>query len=80
VRARVQKWGNSLAVRIPKAIALEAGLRAQVEVDVSVENGNVVVAAIPDETYELSTLLADVTAENIHGEFGSGPSVGNESW
>ncbi len=80
MRARVQKWGNSLAVRIPKAIALEAGLRAQVEVDVRVADGNVVVAVIPGETYELSVLLADVTAENIHGEIDTGPSVGNESW
>ncbi|MEI8178082.1 MAG: AbrB/MazE/SpoVT family DNA-binding domain-containing protein [Aestuariivirga sp.] len=55
MHSRVKRWGNSLAVRIPKAFALEAGLAPDTEVDVSVRDGNVIVADTDEAARRLFT-------------------------
>lgn len=80
MQTRVQKWGNSLALRIPKSFATEAGLRENAAVDLSVADGKLVVQARPEEPLRLADLLAEVTAENLHHESDSGPAVGKEIW
>ena len=79
MRTRIQKWGNSLALRIPKTFIQETGLAAESEVEISLLDGQIVVAPIqPTETLE--DLLAQITDENIHPEIDFGPPVGKEIW
>jgi antitoxin MazE len=78
MKTRIRQWGNSLAVRIPQALAAEAGLQQQSEVDVAVIDGTLVITPSPAPT--LSGLLAQVTDENLHGEIDSGSLVGREVW
>ncbi|HEY0557995.1 MAG TPA: AbrB/MazE/SpoVT family DNA-binding domain-containing protein [Thermoanaerobaculia bacterium] len=78
MKTRVQMWGNSLAVRIPKPFAAQAGLEQQSEVDVAVVDGALVITPSPAPV--LSDLLALVTDENLHGEIDSGSPVGREVW
>ena len=80
MHSKVQKWGNSLALRIPKAFALEVGLREDAEVEVSIRQGNLVVAPLKTSTYNLNDLLAKVTRRNLHGEVDLGPAAGREAW
>lgn len=81
MKARVQKWGNSLAVRIPKAFAVEIGLSAETPVEVSIREGNLVIEPAPDEeAFTLEQLVAGITEENRHPETDWGPPVGNEVW
>jgi antitoxin MazE len=80
MRTRIQRWGNSLAVRIPKPFAAEAGLDQQSEVDVSVVDGSLVIKPCPEPSYSLEDLLAQVTDENLHAEIDMGPPVGREIW
>lgn len=80
MRARIQKWGNSLAVRIPKPLALETALDQDTVVEVSVEDGRLVISPIEEPKYTLEGLLSQVTDENIHPEVDWGPSVGKEVW
>lgn len=77
---RVQKWGNSLAVRIPKPLATEVGLEQNTQVEVSLVDGKLIVAPIIEPTLTLELLLAQVTEQNLHGEIDTGPRVGNEAW
>jgi len=79
VRTRVQKWGNSLAVRIPKPFAEGAGLRSSSEVEVSLENGEVRLSPVRPR-WKLRQLLSGITKKNLHGEVDSGPAVGREAW
>ena len=79
MRTRVQKWGNSLAVRIPKPFADEAGLRQTTEVDLSVKGGEVRLVPVRPR-WRLDQLLSRVTKRNVHGEFDSGPVAGREAW
>ena len=80
MRARVQKWGNSLALRIPKTFAVETGLEQGSFVDVSIVDGTLLVAPVAQRTWTLEELLAGITDENIHGEVDTGPVVGGETW
>ncbi|MDA1278367.1 MAG: AbrB/MazE/SpoVT family DNA-binding domain-containing protein [Verrucomicrobia bacterium] len=80
MKTRIQKWGNSLALRIPKSFAIEAGLREDAPVNLSLVNGQVVIQPISPEPPTLDELLRGVTDENIHGEWDTGPVVGREVW
>lgn len=80
MRTRVQKWGNSLALRIPKAYAAEMGLSQDVPVELSLADGKLVVEPIVGPTFTLHGLLAAVTEENLHQEVDTGPAVGAEAW
>ncbi len=77
---RVQKWGNSLALRIPKSFADEVGLRIDSSVEVSLADGKLVIAPITQSQLSLKQLLAQVTDENLHHEVETGSALGNEAW
>ena len=79
MRTRVQKWGNSLAVRIPKPFAEGAGLRPSSEVEVSLEKGEVRLSPVRPR-WKLRQLLSKVTKRNLHTEVDSGLAVGREAW
>lgn len=78
-QARIQKWGNSLAIRIPKPFALEVGLEQNSLVTVSIKEGKLLLEPVKS-SYSLEELLAKVTANNLHHEVETGPTVGNEAW
>ncbi len=80
MKTRVQKWGNSLALRIPKAFAEEVGLEKETTVEVSLEDGKLVISPVGRQKPTLEELLAQITPENLHGEVDYGPPVGNEIW
>ncbi len=80
MKSRIQKWGNSLAVRIPKPFAGEVGLEQDTAVEITLVDGKLVIAPLAEPTWTLEKLLAGVTQENRHGEVDSGPAVGREVW
>jgi antitoxin MazE len=80
MKTRIQKWGNSLAVRIPKALAEGAHLEQDSLVELTLENGRLTLHPIPPPAFTLEELLAQVTEENLHGEVDMGPAVGKEVW
>ena len=77
---KVQKWGNSLAVRIPKALARQIEAESGCDVDLAVEDGRLIVTPVNRHRYTLEELVAGITPENRHGEIDTGPSVGREAW
>ncbi len=80
MQTKIQKWGNSLALRIPRSFAQEAGVGAGSEVDLSVKDGDLVVRPARRRTYRLQDLLRRVTAKNLHEEVDTGEPVGREVW
>ncbi len=80
MEAKVQKWGNSLAVRIPKPFASEMGLRPEAEIDLKVSGGSLVITPRRGRAYHLSDLLPSVRRSNLHGEIEWGKPEGRESW
>ncbi len=80
MRTRVQKWGNSLALRIPKSFAAEARLAEESVVDITVVRGKLVVVSVAESKITLGKLLAGITEKNLHSEVFTGPAVGSEEW
>jgi len=80
MKTRIQKWGNSLALRIPRPFAEESNLREDSAVDVSVRNGRLVVVPIAEPDLSLEKLVAQITPRNRHSETKTDHAVGNETW
>ena len=80
MQTKIQRWGNSLGLRIPRSFANEAGVEAGSEVDLSVREGDLIVRATKRRMYRLSELLAKVTTKNLHGEVDTGEPIGREVW
>ena len=80
MKTRIQKWGNSLALRIPKSFAIEVGLQRETSVEVSLSNGKLVITPIAKPKPTLKQLLAKINKENLHHEVDTGPATGNETW
>jgi antitoxin MazE len=80
MHTKVQRWGNSLAVRIPKAFAQDIGLDESADVEISVRDGDLIISPQTPPSYTLEQLLEGITPENVHEEISTGPSVGAEAW
>lgn len=80
MQTKIKKWGNSLALRIPKLIALDANLKLNKLVDLSIDKDSIVITPIEEKEYSLEKLLKGVTKNNLHGEFDTGAPVGKEIW
>ena len=79
MQTKIQKWGNSLAVRIPKAFVKEARVAYGTSVDLSVDDGKIVIDPHAEPEYRLEDLLKGVTKHNIHAEVETGNAVGREA-
>src|SRR5437588_9760304 len=77
MKARIQKWGNSLALRIPKSFAAHSNFEQGSVVDLLLDNGRMIVEA-KEKDYSLEELLARVTKNNLHSEIDFGAPVGKE--
>jgi len=80
MRATIRRWGNSLALRIPKPFAEEAGLREDGEAEISVEDGALRVEAVKPPAWRLDELLAGVSRRNLHDEIEIPSPAGREVW
>lgn len=80
MQTRIQKWGNSLALRIPSAFAEEIGLAENSLVNLSLKEGGLVITAAAGEKWSLTELLLRVTDENRHREWETGAPGGSERW
>jgi antitoxin MazE len=77
---KVQKWGNSLALRIPKAFARDAQLENDSFVEITIVEGQIIIKPVEAPSWTLEELLAGINNKNIHHEVDTGPAVGNETW
>lgn len=80
MQARVQKWGNSLAVRIPKSFATQSHLGQNTLIEMSLEEGKIVLVPIVQAEVTLEQLLESVSPSNLHGEVETGEAIGKEIW
>jgi len=80
MQTQIKKWGNSLALRIPKLFALDANLKLNKLVDLSIDKGSIIITPIDEKEYSLKKLLEGVSKNNLHGEFDTGAQVGKEIW
>ena len=77
MRAVIRTWGNSLAVRIPKAFAVHMGIDAGKEVELFPERDGLRIEFVGQD---LNLLLEQITPENLHAEAQTGSAIGQELW
>ena len=80
MKLRVQKWGNSLAFRLPRSFANEVGIQRDSIVELTLREGEWIVGLSVPDPPTLDELLGRVTPDNLHGEVESGPVVRAEVW
>lgn len=78
MNARVQRWGNSLAIRIPRTYASDLGVREGSEVELTLDGRALIVT--PSTVPTLDALLDGITDANRHEELDIGPPEGREAW
>jgi len=79
MKVQIQKWGNSLALRIPKSFAVETDIRQGSTVEVTLEKDRIIMRPAKKET-SLDDLLSRITDENRHDEADFGKPEGKEIW
>jgi len=80
MKTTAQKCGNSLAIRVPKSVAVQVGLKAQDDLEIEVQDGNVVLKPQLRRVYRLDDLVKRITPKNLHGEIDTGSPIGREIW
>ncbi|MDY7029093.1 MAG: AbrB/MazE/SpoVT family DNA-binding domain-containing protein [Spirochaetota bacterium] len=78
MEARIQKWGNSLGIRIPMNIIRELSLKTGSKVEIEKETDRIVIR--PKEEYDLDKMIEEISAGNLHKEVDFGTEEGNEIW
>jgi antitoxin MazE len=76
MHVRVRKWGNSLAVRIPKSLAEDVEVKEGTVLNLAVSEGKLVATAVKKKRLSLEQLLAKVNTKNLHDEIDFGSPVG----
>jgi antitoxin MazE len=79
MKTTAQKWGNSLAIRVPKSIAQQAGLKVKDALDIEVRKGVVLLRPHLRRVYKLEDLVKRMTPRNVHTEIDFGGPVGREA-
>jgi len=79
MKTKIQKWGNSLGVRLPKSVTEQKSLRAGLGVSVVIKNGQIVIEPVEEEV-SLESLLTAVSEANVHQETEWSNVRGNEIW
>lgn len=77
---RMQKWGNSYAVRLPKAVVQETGLKEGETLQVEVVKRHIRLRRPVKREYSLDELVAGINRSNVHGEVDFGVSEGREAF
>lgn len=80
MKIQIQKWGNSLGLRIPKLIAKETRLEENSIAELSIKAGKIVIMPAQRKAVTLKQLLKKITPRNLHREVPTGPAKGKEIW
>ena len=78
MRTTIQKWGNSLSVRLPKAVTEKVGLKESDSIEIEIQDNKIVLLPQTVKEYTLKKLLKGVTKKNLHDETDFGGPAGRE--
>lgn len=76
----IKPWGNSVGIRLPKAVTEKAGVRVGQRLDIHLKNGSIILTPVKTDEQTLDSLLADITRDNLHTAVETGGPKGNEEW
>ncbi len=80
MEVQVKKWGNSLGLRIPQAIANQINIKDGSRINLVLKNNKIELIPAVAEEYRLNDLIELITEATLHNEISSGQAIGNEIW
>ena len=80
MKTTAQKWGNSLAIRVPKSLAEQAGIKVKDDLEIEVRKGALVLKPHLRRVYRLEDLVKRITPRNVHEELDFGNATGREAF
>lgn len=75
----MRRWGNSLGLRLPRAVAKDMNLDSGSEVDVRSNGQEIVIRRVPGK-HSLEELVSRINESNRHAEVEIQPIRGKEAW
>ena len=78
--ARIRRWGNSAAVRIPAAVLAEARIEFDQTVEIREDRGRIVIEPLRRKVFAIRDLIAGIRPDNLHDTVDTGPPLGGEVW
>ena len=79
MKTKLQKWGHSLAVRIPKSFVNTINVKEHDEVELIIEDNQLIIKPVKYK-FDIDELVSKINSDNLHKEIETGPSVGKEIW
>ena len=76
-RSHIARWGSSLAIRIPKPVAEQWGVREGSRIEMVPRGDQLVMSK---RAFDLTEMLARMSPETLHGETDTGSAQGREEW
>lgn len=76
----VKKWGNSLGLRIPQAIANQIDICDGSKINLVLKNNKIEITSAENNEYQLNELVEMISESNPHNEISSSQIQGNEIW
>ncbi len=80
MQTQIKKWGNSLALRIPKSMADQLAIKTDTQDEIPLVRGQLIIKLIPELKLTLTELLEGINEDNVHHEIEVGAAVGKEVW
>lgn len=80
MKTKVSRWGNSLALRLPKKLATSHRIFEDSSVEIIEKEEGLLLRPSTIETYSLNELLKGITKENVHEAVSTGAARGRETW
>ena len=80
MNTKVQKWGNSLGIRIPISITKSLNIKANTSIEIKIEGDKILMQPIKNIEYDLKKLISHINESNRHDEKEWGNPIGNEIW
>jgi antitoxin MazE len=80
MEARLQKWGNSVGIRIPNSLLKSLNLSINDKIDLKEDGDRIIITKSKKERVSLEELFKNYNGENLAKEFEWDDPVGNEIW
>lgn len=77
---QIKKWGNSLGLRIPQAIAKHINIRDGSKINVVLKKNRIELTPVDPQKYDLTNLISSISEANLHNEIPAGEAQGKEIW